>query len=139
MVKDYDGKHYDTANAEKLAAIDNGLPYSDPRNKTDTLYRTCDGDHFLYVRCGPENYFVRGTNHHGWIRMIVPLNRNEAQAWAQQHLEQEAISQIFGRTPGNSSSRMQINVPSSTAYRMKCKAAVQNMTVSELIDRTLPY
>ena len=138
MIKQFNGERYDTDIAELLAAIDNGLPSTDPRFESDDLYHTKRGTFFLHLTHGPESDAAYANQRYFWNEVIVPLTINEAQAWAKQHLKQEAISQIFGGNPGSSMTQMEIEIPAATAYKMKCKAAAKSMTVSELIDHTLP-
>lgn len=62
MIKQFNGERYDTDNAVLLAAIDNGLPSTDPRFESDDLYHTKRGTFFLHLKHEKDHEEAVGHN-----------------------------------------------------------------------------
>lgn len=92
------GKRYDTQAplTKEIASWSNGFGVSDFRGCTETLYRTGRGAFFLYGKGGPMTRWSRsyGTMHTDGSG-IMPLSRQEAQAWCETHHQNEALETYF--------------------------------------------
>lgn len=72
-----DGKLYDTETATKIGSYWNGLSTSDFRRVSEELYRTKSGN------------YLWGSSR------IIPLSKEEAFEWAQQHLSTDEVLKEF--------------------------------------------
>jgi hypothetical protein len=98
MKKIINGKRYDT-NTAKLMGI---AKYSHPRDFRhwqEELYRKQTGEFFLYGIGGPLSPYARQTGQNQWSgdEKIRPLSLEEAQSWAEKHLDADEYEEIFGR------------------------------------------
>lgn len=140
MKKIINGKLYDTETAKKLGDWDNGLYTNDLNYVCETLYKKRTGEFFLLGEGGAAtNYSERvGSNDWGYGYAIMPMSFDEAQKWAEKHLDAEVYQDIFGKIADDESkTTMCISVSAALAEKLK-RAAVQNkMTVSAYIEAKL--
>lgn len=101
MKKVIDGKRYDTKAALMLGEADNlgrGVDSTTDFGYWEAgLYRTEKGNYFLSGQGGPMSMFSRsvGQNSTSGGEGIIPMSKEEAFAWAQQHLHQNEIEAEF--------------------------------------------
>jgi hypothetical protein len=97
MKKIVDGKRYDTTTATKLDSWDNGLPNTDFGNCEEELYKTKNGNYFIYGSGGPmSSYSVSvGNNGYGGSSDIRPLTKEEAFEWCENHDLTDTIETEF--------------------------------------------
>jgi hypothetical protein len=82
MVRNIDGKKFDTATAIAIAAWENGLPHSDYYHVSETLYRTKNGVYFLAGSGGPlTKYAFECGGLKGYGSGIIPITADDALAW----------------------------------------------------------
>ena len=140
MKKIINGKLYDTEKAKKLGDWDNGLYTNDLNYVCETLYKKRTGEFFLLGEGGAAtNYSERiGSNDWCYGYAIMPMSFDEAQKWAEKHLDAECYQEIFGEVAeDDSKTTMCISVSAALAEKLK-RAAVQNkMTVSAFIEAKL--
>lgn len=140
MKKIINGKLYDTETAKKLGDWDNGLYTSDLNYVCETLYKKRTGEFFLLGEGGAAtNYSERvGSNDWCYGYAIMPMSFDEAQKWAEKHLDADVYQDIFGKISDDErKTTMCISVSAALAEKLK-RAAVQNkMTVSAFIEAKL--
>ncbi len=97
MKKIINGKRYDTDTAKILGSAG----YSHPGDFSfwlERLYRKRTGEYFLHGVGGPMSKYARQVSLNEWTggEEIHPLSPEEAQDWAEKHLEVEEFELIFG-------------------------------------------
>ena len=87
MKRVIDGKLYNTETATKIGSYWNGLSTSDFRRVSEELYRTKSGNYFLAGTGGPLTPYAESNGESSWgSSRIIPLSKEEAFEWVQQHL-----------------------------------------------------
>lgn len=82
-----DGKMYNTDTAKEVASHSNGGSYNDFQHYEESLYRTKKGNYFLAGEGGPMTKYreLCGQDSWGGGSAIIPMTKEEAFEWAQQH------------------------------------------------------
>lgn len=97
MKKIIDGKRYDTKTAEEIAEYSNAFGSRDFRYICESLYKTKNGNYFLAGEGGPMTKYAQAFGDStGGGEAIIPLCREEAFAWCQEHNQQDAAEEHFG-------------------------------------------
>lgn len=97
MKKIINGKKYDTDTAKILGSAGYSHP-GDFGHWKETLYHKRTGEYFLHGIGGAMSKYARRTGLNEWSggEKIIPLTREEAQKWAEKHLNVEEYEEIFG-------------------------------------------
>ena len=94
----FGNQHYDTETAQLLGQYDNGKAQRDAGHMTEALYRTPEGEYFLFGQGGKSSCYARvcscGNRDNG--ARILPITAQRAQGWAQEHLTAEEYAALFG-------------------------------------------
>lgn len=92
------GKVYDTETAKKLGCYENMQDVSNFNHFEDELYRKKTGEFFLYGHGGPASKYSRRVESNTWSggEAIIPLDYDDARAWAEKHLDADEYEDIFG-------------------------------------------
>jgi hypothetical protein len=99
MKKIINGKRYDTSKAIEIGSASGGGPVGDFSHWSATLYRTPrSGQYFLHGEGGPMTRWSVSVGQNEWAggEDITPMSREEAFAWAQEHLEPKEVEDEFG-------------------------------------------
>jgi len=98
MKKIINGKRYDTDTATLIGSAGYGYP-GDLEYWAEDLYRKKTGEFFLYGEGGPKSIYSRRTGQNQWSggAEIRPLSLQEAQEWAEEHLNADEYEEVFGR------------------------------------------
>ncbi len=97
MKKIIHGIRYDTEKATLIGSDTNGLPTNDFSYWWAGLYTTPrSGKYFLAGEGGPMSRYGRvvGDNR-GYGERLEPMSKEDALAWAEEHLEAEKIEAYF--------------------------------------------
>ena len=99
MKKIISGKRYDTETAQKVAHYSNGLGRRDFRGYDEDLYRTKNGNWFLYGDGGPMTKYARpcGNMTSGGTD-IIPLTAADAQLWLEEKGFNEEVERYFAES-----------------------------------------
>ena len=97
MKKILNGKKYDTA----ISCSVGNDSYSNPRDFNyweETLYQKKNGEFFLYGEGGPLSRYREEIGTNSWTggERIIPMTREEAMEWAEEHLTGDEFEDIFG-------------------------------------------
>jgi hypothetical protein len=97
MKRIINGKKYDTDTAKNLGSAGYSHP-GDFAFWSERLYRKRTGEYFLHGIGGAMSKYARriGLNEWSGGEEIIPLSLEEAQKWAEKHLEVEEFELIFG-------------------------------------------
>lgn len=98
MKKIIKGKVYDTQTAKKLGVYENMQDVRNFNHFEDELYRKKTGEFFLYGHGGPASKYSRRVEQNTWAggEAIIPLDYDDARAWAEVHLDADEYEYIFG-------------------------------------------
>lgn len=89
---------------------------------SESLYQKKTGEFFLYCS--------RGST--------TPLTYDEAQAWAEEHLESDEYIKIFGEPDeGEGKSRLHIYLDDSVIAKLKAESSKQGITIGDLITNLM--
>lgn len=139
MKKIIKNKVYDTNTAQKLGDWNNGHYTSDFRYCAETLYRKRTGEFFLHGEGhAMSKYASHSGDSSGWGEKIIPMSYEEAQKWAEKHLDADDYISIFGE-PVEDDSVIALNLTLSTSVVAKFKAAAQQEQISqrELMEKLI--
>lgn len=132
-------KVYDTEKAQRIGFWDNGHYVSDFGYSSEALYRKKNGEFFLHGEGGPFSmYAERSGNNTGWGEKIIPLKYEEAQKWAEEHLDADQYIAIFGE-PAEDGSIEALNIRLSSAKMKKLRQAAgrEGLTLVALIEKMI--
>ena len=92
------GKVYDTETAKKLGVYENMQDVRNFNYFKDELYRKKTGEFFLFGHGGPASKYSRRVEQNTWSggEAIIPLDYDDARAWAEEHLDADEYEDIFG-------------------------------------------
>jgi len=103
MKKIINGKRYDTSKAVEVGECNNigegADSVTDFKFWSATLYRTPrSGQYFLRGEGGPMSRFSQSAGQNCWKsgEDIIPMTKQEAMEWAEQHLSPTKIEEEFG-------------------------------------------
>ena len=97
MKKIINRKLYDTETAEYIGCDS----YSNPGDFNywlEELYMKSNGEFFLYGEGGANSRYSKEVETNGWTNgwNITPMTRDEAQDWAEEHINADKYIEIFG-------------------------------------------
>lgn len=130
---------YDTETAQKLGEWNNGYYTSDFPFCAETLYRKRTGEYFLFGEGhAMSKYASHSGNNSGWGEKIIPLSYEEAQKWAEEHLDADDYISIFGE-PASDDTLTALNLTLSAAAVNKFRLSAQQQQISqrELMERLI--
>lgn len=139
MKKIINNKVYDTNTAQKLGEWDNGHYTNEFAYCAETLYRKRTGEYFLFGEGhAMSKYASHSGNNSGWGEKIIPLSYEEAQQWAEGHLEADDYIRIFGE-PALDDTLTALNLTLSALAVSKFRLAAQRQQISqrELMERLI--
>lgn len=139
MKKIINGLRYDTETAEHLGSD----WYSSPGDLNywgEDLYRKKTGEFFLYGEGGAMSRYSKpsGTNSWSGSERIMPMTYQEAQAWAEKHLDGGDYEKIFGEVEEDGTiEQIGIQVTKSLAEKLRRRAAQEGKSFSEVASDAL--
>lgn len=141
MKKIIHNKVYDTEKAQFLGEYAPNLYRSDFSYFSETLYRKKTGEFFLHGEGNAASKYSRSCGQNEWCgdEKIVPLTYEDAQAWAEEHLDGDEYIEIFGEPEEDSSTEvLSISMPASTAAKIRQLAGQEGKTLSAfLVEKAL--
>ena len=125
MRKVIKNKVYDTSTAKKLGMCWIGAEFS--RSGGEELYRKKTGEFFTLYHSYSDN-----------SERIEPITYEEAQCWAEEHLDGDDYISIFGEPEEDSTkSALNIYIRNDTAAKLKAEAGRQGVSIGELIEKMM--
>lgn len=90
------GKVYDTETATLIDSYNWGHS-SDFDQISESLFVTKRGSYFVAGSGGPKTQYAVSVGQNSWggSERIIPLNKDEALAWAEQHSDANTIAEFF--------------------------------------------
>ncbi|MBO5384495.1 MAG: hypothetical protein J6A30_09370 [Ruminococcus sp.] len=137
MKKVINHKVYDTETAKKYGEYEPNPYRSDFHWFCESLYQKKTGEFFLYGDGNAASPYSKSCGQNEWCgtEIIRPLTYEEAQKWAEKHLDGDEYIRIFG-DPEENSEKIALNlyIRKDTAEKLKQAAAKAGITVSEYIE-----
>lgn len=137
MKKIINGKRYDTESATRLASYWNGLSSSDFGFIEETLYRKKTGEFFLHGEGGARTQYSRRVGQNLWSggELLMPLTIEDAQTWAEEHLDGDEYEKIFGEVEEDGSRKViAVSLAVSTIEKLRAEATRTGRTMSGIVE-----
>lgn len=139
MKKVIAGSKYDTDTAQLLGTWTNGY-IDDFEAIEESLYRTKAGKYFLHGVGGPKSRYgkwVDNSTLEGGSE-IIPLTREAAQKWAEEHLDTDTYEEAFGPVPeGPEKESLNLLIPAGMKARLRTLAEEQEVSLTALVEQIL--
>lgn len=140
MKKIIGGKVYDTETAKEMGSYSNGGTWRDFNHIEETLYKKKTGEFFLFGEGGPNTRYAERVSVNTWSggSCIMPLQYEEAQKWAEEHLDADKYEEIFGAIE-ESDDKVQVTICVNSAKWETAKREAQRrgVGISDYIDSLL--
>ena len=140
MKKIINGKRYNTMTAKKLGTNSSICSTEDPNWWVETLYQKQTGEYFLYAEGGTMSKYRAYVSGNSWEsgKRLIPLEINEARAWAEQNLNEDIYKKVFCESgdsgPGSSKKLVTLSLSQSSINKLARIAIETKKTKSEIID-----
>lgn len=129
MRKIINGKLYDTATATKMAEWSNAGSWNDFSHVEETLYRKKTGEYFLHGEGGARTQYAKR------VEQIMPISIEEAQKWAEEHLDGDGYERIFGPVPEDESTiTAAYRIRKDTQQKLRRAAGENGVTIQQLVQ-----
>ena len=140
MKKIINNKKYDTETATVVGEWSNGGSWNDFNHCEETLYQKRTGEFFLFGEGGARTQYAERVDNNCWSagEDIIPLSYEDAQKWAEEHLDADDYEEIFGEvTEDGSKKTIAVNLSVSTIENAKRYVAQKGISLSTLIEQLL--
>lgn len=138
MRKIINGKLYDTDKAQELGSYHYLYP-GDFDWTHEVLYRKRTGEFFTWGEGGPRSRYAVSEDH-GWSggQAITPISFEEAQAWAEEHLDADEYEAIFGEVSEDAEDVViSAKLPAAVDAKLRRMAAEAGTSVTAMIIRLI--
>lgn len=138
MRKIINGRLYDTDKAQEMGSYQ----YLYPRDFAwthEVLYRKRTGEFFTWGEGGPRSRYAVSEDH-GWSsgEAITPISFEDAQAWAEEHLEAEEYEAIFGEVSEDAEDVViSAKLPAAVDAKLRRMAAESGISITAMITRLI--
>ena len=128
MYQIINGKRYNTQSATKLADWDNGVITTDFTYCRERLFVKRTGEYFIAGESGPLSKYAthNGMNNSGWGEEIIPMTAEEAQEWAQEHMDAEDFDKAF---------EIPAEIPNMVSEKIKSLREQKSMSQTVLAEK----
>ncbi len=141
MKKVIKGRIYDTEKAKFLASWENYASRRDFNHMEESLYQKKTGEFFLHGEGGPSTKYAVMVDQNCWSggERIMPMTYEEAQKWAENHLDGDEYEEIFGEVIEETGEKQVVSISISSAKweTAKREAAKRGIGISEYIESLL--
>lgn len=141
MKKIIKNKLYDTNTAKALGCYEPNPYHSDFHWFCETLYQKKTGEFFLHGDGNAASKYNKSCGQNEWCgdEKIIPLSYDEAQEWAEKHLDGDDYIAIFGE-PEEDDSKVHVHFYLSSAAhkRAKTEAAKRGVSLGDYIESLIP-
>lgn len=139
MKKIIKGRLYDTEKAKEIGGCSSGHSKSSFEWYYETLYQKRTGEFFIYGEGHAASKYARYCKDGGSDpgEEIVPLSYEEAQSWAEEHLDGDEYIEIFGEPDEDDEGgkeRINIKVSPAIAKAIRQGAAQAGLTIGEYVE-----
>lgn len=133
MYKVIKGARYNTESAKKIASWRAPYAVSDARYYEEVMYRTKAGNYFIHGKGnGASLYHEHNASGNTYGEKIVPLTFEQAQKWAENHLDGDEYEVIFG--DAYSGADATLTVSASAMRKLQQIQSQSGKTIKAIID-----
>ena len=130
MEKIIGGKRYNTETAALVGCWDNGLKRGDIEWKRELLYKKRGGEYFIFGDGGSTTRYAGRVS-------IIPIDYDQAQAWALRHLDEETYKREFVSSGDSKPVNFLVRAPKDVVDKYKRLMAQKGLTSGELLAELL--
>lgn len=145
MRKIIDGRTYNTETSKEIGHWHNGLYTGDMGYCCETLYRNTKGAYFLHGEGGAQSKYA---GQDGDLpcpgEKIIPLSQEDAQEWAEKHLDPDEYEAEFGEAaeaePKSdlvNRERVNMTLSNETITLLRRLSAELGVPVSRMVDKAV--
>lgn len=146
MRKVINGRTYNTATSKCIGQWSNGHYTNDFNYCSEDLYKNTKGAYFLHGEGGAmSKYATRSGDNSGYGETIIPMTAEEAQKWAEEHLDGENYKAEFGEqeeaTPSDLTTRERVNLTldSELMARLRKHSVDTGIPMARIVDKAIAY
>ena len=144
MRKVINGRTYNTATSKCIGEWSNGHYTNDFNYCSEDLYKNTKGAYFLVGEGGAmSKYATRSGDNSGDGEEIIPMTADEAEEWAEKHLDGEECEAEFGpqeeATPSDLTTRERVNLTldSGIMIRLRAHSAETGIPMARIVDKAI--
>jgi hypothetical protein len=145
MRKVINGRTYNTATSKVIGEWSNGYGVRDFKACEETLYKNTKGAYFLYGEGGPMSKYAKSAGQNSWTggSNITPMTAEEAQAWAEEHLDADEYETEFGipeeAAPSDLATRERVNftIDSEIMARLRAYSTDKGIPMARILDKAI--
>lgn len=139
MRKVIQGRLYDTGTAKRLGKYEQSPYQSDFHWYCETLYQKKSNEFFLHGEGNAASPYCKAVDQNECSsgEKIIPLTYDGAAKWAEEHLDADEYSAIFGEPDEGNDEQSRLNCRISAAAHEKLKRMQQEKggTIGEIIEK----
>lgn len=139
MKKVIRGRMYDTDTAQLIGSY-RYLGEDDTRYVYEELYRKKTGEYFLYGEGGPASKYSVCCGQNEWRggEKIIPLSFEEAQKWAEEHVDADTYMKFFKLSDNtHDKETVSIRLSAAAVNKLKIMASKRDLAASEIIEQLI--
>lgn len=141
MKKVINGKLYDTDTARELARWSNTGDIRSFSWCREILYQKRTGEYFLHGEGGPMTQYAVTVGQNCWSggEKIMPLTAANARKWAEEHLDAEEYTEIFGTPDEGSTEKVTLclQIPGDLDAIIRANAADKGVSLTAYVTEVL--
>lgn len=140
MKKYINNKVYDTETAERIGGYSYGEGSRDFHHYSERLYRKRTGEFFLYGEGGPLSKYSVSQGQNSWSggEKIEPLSVEEAEKWAEEHLDTDEYDAAFGEiTEDETLELVSYRIKTGNAERVRRAMSATGKSGGAIIDELI--
>lgn len=136
MKKVIDGALYNTDTAKYLGSWHSNTP-GDFNYCEERLYRTKSGKYFIHGEGGPMTRYSQSCGNNNWQggEAIEPMSPVAAREWAEENLDADEFTEIFGVPDEAADGReaLNISVPAEIKRKLETMREETGKSISQII------
>lgn len=135
MHKVINGKKYNTDTAKLLGTWCAECGSTDFNYFAESLYRSKSGNFFIYGKGGPDPPYRQQVEYSTWTggESIIPISFEQAQKWAEKHLDDDEYEAIFGDAEDDATDAT-LTISAGALKRLKQIQSQSGKTLKAIID-----
>lgn len=137
MKKVINGKLYNTDTAKKCGEYEPNPYQSDFNWFCEELYQKKTGEFFIYGSGNASSPYSKSCGQNEWCgsEKIIPMTYEEAQKWAEKHLDGDEYISIFGEPEEDESkTKLTLYVRKDVSEKLKQMANKSGKSASEILE-----
>lgn len=137
MKKIINGRQYDTDKAQYMGGDSGGEGFT---YWSEELYQKRTGEFFLYGEGGARTRYARAISDNSWSggEKIIPLSLEAAREWAEEHLDGEKWTAIFGAPVENAEPvALNLQIRGDLMARLRMLALERGQTLTACVEAVM--